>query len=389
MDVDTVEPGVDFVRAIKKAVGECDVLVALIGKRWVGELGGTSRLDNTKDYVRLEVSTALARDIRVIPVLVDGMTMPNEDSLPSPVQPITRRNAIEISNTRFNYDVDQLIAAVRRILDPTERNADENRARQEVNALERAAQNPQSRLEPNTVFRDKLEDGSQGPEMVIIPAGAFRMGDVRGGGDEQPVRTVRIQKPFAIGRYEVTFEEYDRFVAATGRTLPRDRGWGRGQRPVMRVSWDDAVEYAKWLSAQTGKRYRLRSEAEWVYATRSGEKEQRWAGTSVEWELGEYAWHRTNSGGKTQPVGCKKPNGFGLYDMSGNVAEWIQDCWHLGYFGAPPTDGSVWEEGGLRDMHVRRGGSYLNASRGLRSSSRDRSNYFDSATGFRLARDID
>ena len=90
MDVDTVELGVDFVRAIEKAVGECDVLVALIGKRWVGgEPGGTSRLDNTKDYVRLEVSTALARDIRVIPVLVDGMTMPNEDSLPSPVQSIT------------------------------------------------------------------------------------------------------------------------------------------------------------------------------------------------------------------------------------------------------------------------------------------------------------
>jgi Hsp70 protein/TIR domain len=121
MDVDTVEPGVDFVRAIEKAVGECDVLVALIGKRWAGgEASGTSRLDNEKDYVRLEVSTALARDIRVIPVLVDGMTMPNEDNLPSPVQPITRRNAIEISNTRFNYDVDQLITAVRKILDATE-----------------------------------------------------------------------------------------------------------------------------------------------------------------------------------------------------------------------------------------------------------------------------
>ena len=132
MDVDTVEPGVDFVRAIEKAVGECDVLVALIGKRWVGgEPGGTSRLDKPKDYVRLEVSTALARDIRVIPVLVDGMTMPNEDSLPSPVQPITRRNAIEISNTRFNYDVDQLITAVRKILDATEakRKADEEKER--------------------------------------------------------------------------------------------------------------------------------------------------------------------------------------------------------------------------------------------------------------------
>src|SRR5262249_26082466 len=121
MDVDTMEPGVNFVRAIENAVGECDVLVALIGKRWAGgERGGGSRFDNTKDYVRLEVPTALTRDIRVIPVLVDGMTMPNEDSLPPPVQPITQRNAIEISNTRFNYDVDQLITAVRKILDASE-----------------------------------------------------------------------------------------------------------------------------------------------------------------------------------------------------------------------------------------------------------------------------
>src|SRR5262249_43943307 len=132
MDVATMEPGMDFVRAIEKAVGECDVLVALIGKRWAGgEPGGTSRFHSEKDYVRLEVSTALARDIRVIPVLVDGMTMPNEDSLPTPVQPITRRNAIEISNTRFNYDVDQLINAVRDILAATEakRKADEETER--------------------------------------------------------------------------------------------------------------------------------------------------------------------------------------------------------------------------------------------------------------------
>lgn len=138
MDVDTVEPGVDFVRAIEKAVGECDVLVALIGKRWMGgEPGGTSRLDNTKDYVRLEVSTALARDIRVIPVLVDDMAMPSEDILPVPLQPLTRRNAIDISNTRFSFDVERVITAVRKVLDETEAKrktdeADPRRIEQEV-----------------------------------------------------------------------------------------------------------------------------------------------------------------------------------------------------------------------------------------------------------------
>lgn len=164
MDVDTVEPGVDFVRAIEKAVGECDVLVALIGKRWLGgEPGGTSRLDNTKDYVRLEVSAALARDIRVIPVLVDGMTMPNEDSLPSPVQPITRRNAIEVSNTRFNYDVEQLITAVRKILDTSEVKAEEDsgsrvkEARSRVSTMQRPVEQPKAQFEPGTVFRDTLK----------------------------------------------------------------------------------------------------------------------------------------------------------------------------------------------------------------------------------------
>jgi hypothetical protein len=119
MDVDTMEPGVDFVREIEKAVGECDVLVALIGKRWVGgEAGGTSRLDDTKDFVRLEISTALARDIRVIPVLVDGMIMPDEDSLPAPVKLITRRNAIELSD--FKFGVERLITVIRKILDASE-----------------------------------------------------------------------------------------------------------------------------------------------------------------------------------------------------------------------------------------------------------------------------
>src|SRR5215510_1324792 len=102
------------------------------------------------------------------------------------------------------------------------------------------------RLEPGTVFRDKLKDGSQGPEMVVVPAGTFKMGDIKGTGDknEKPVHTVRIAKPFAIGRYAITFDEYDRFVSATGRPSPDDKSWGRGRQPAINVSWDDAGEYA-------------------------------------------------------------------------------------------------------------------------------------------------
>jgi formylglycine-generating enzyme required for sulfatase activity len=244
------------------------------------------------------------------------------------------------------------------------------------------------KLEPGTVFRDKLKDGSQGPQMVVIPAGTFQMGDGRG--FARPVRTVRIISPFAIGRYEVTFEEYDRFVAATGHKLPDDDAWGRGRRPVINVSWNDVMEYAKWFSTQTGKHYRLPSEAEWEYAARSG-TEERWAGTSFEEELGDYAWYRANSGGMTQPVGGKKPNRFGLYDMSGNVWEWIEDCRHENYKDAP-TNGSPWKEEGGGDCfwRVRRGGSWENVPKRLCSSGRDWVSPVVSGCniGFRLARDL-
>src|SRR5262249_6854879 len=140
---------------------------------------------------------------------------------------------------------------------------------------------------------------------------------------------------FKLGKYEVTFDEYDRFALATGKPLLVDQVWGRGRRPVINVSWEDARDFADWLSKQMGKHYRLPSEAEWEYAARSGGKDEVWAGTSDEKQLDNYAVFRKN---QTEIVGSRRPNDLGLYDMSGNVLEWIQDCWHLNYNGAP-TDG--------------------------------------------------
>jgi len=249
-------------------------------------------------------------------------------------------------------------------------------------------------LEPGAIFRDTLKDGSQGPEMVVIQAGRFEMGDIWGDGTEQerPVHTVHIRKPFALGRYPVTFEEYDTFIKFFGKkwpSLPDDQGWGRGQRPVINVSQGDALFYADWLSQQTGKRYRLPSEAEWEYAARSGGKEKKWAGTSAEEELADYAWYRLNSNGMTHSVGEKKPNGLGLYDMSGNVWEWVQDAWARDYERVP-KDGSALpyrDSGG-----VIRGGCWDDGPSEVRSAVRrsamTKLPWTSFILGFRLARDL-
>jgi formylglycine-generating enzyme required for sulfatase activity len=226
------------------------------------------------------------------------------------------------------------------------------------------------------------------PEMQPVSGGTFRQGDTHGDRTGQPVREVTI-RPFAIGRFEVTFEEYDRFSIATDQRSEPDEDWGRGRRPFIKVSWQEAKMYADWLSRQTGKRYRLPTESEWEYAARSGGKDDIWAGTSDEGQLKDYAVYNTS---RTQPVGEKKPNGLGLYDMSGNVWEWAEDCWHKSYDSAP-MDGSAWLGGNDGDcgMHVLRGGSWSGDAGNLLSSRRNRADviYKERNVGFRLAQDID
>jgi formylglycine-generating enzyme required for sulfatase activity len=233
-------------------------------------------------------------------------------------------------------------------------------------------------------------------EMVTMPAGTFRMGSSEGT-DEQPVHTVTIAKPFALGKHEVTFDAYDAFASATGRSAPSDSGWGRGNRPVINVSWDDATAYAAWLSAQTGKKYRLPTEAEWEYAAR--------AGSTTTYPWGDVASHDYANYGKdeccdglvsgkdqwvnTSPVGSFAANAFGLHDMHGNVWEWVQDCYHSNYEGAP-ADGAAREQCDS-SSRVLRGGSWNYEPAWMRSANRLRftasSAYYD--IGFRLAQDLE
>ena len=219
--------------------------------------------------------------------------------------------------------------------------------------------------EPGEVFQDCPEC----PELVVIPAGTFRMGCVSGRDcedDEVPVHEVEVSS-FALGAYEVTFEEYDRFAAATGGTRPEDRGWGRGGRPVIDVSWEDATAYAEWLSAETGERYRLPSESEWEYAARAGSATRYGWGDDIGRNRANCAGcsGRWDDADRTAPTGSFVANAWGVHDMHGNVREWVEDCWHENYARAP-RDGSAWTRGGDCGRRVLRGGSWDHVPRGLR-----------------------
>ena len=247
---------------------------------------------------------------------------------------------------------------------------------------------------PGTVFRDALRSGGEGPEMVVIPAGRLRMGCVSGldcFDYQKPVHEVVIPRAFALSVRELTFAQWDACAADGGCNgyRPSDEGWGRGDRPVITVSWYDAQEYAGWLSGQTGESYRLPSEAEWEYAARAG------TATKYSWgnEIGvnRANCRRDNCGDQweyTAPVGSFAPNAFGLFDMHGNVWEWVEDCWNESYAGAP-SDGGAWRSGDC-SVRVLRGGSWLNYPGHLCAANRDwlttgNRFYF---VGFRVARTL-
>lgn len=238
-------------------------------------------------------------------------------------------------------------------------------------------------------FRDPLSGGGQGPVMVTLPKGSFQMGSNEGVDDEKPVHRVDIDYSIAMMQFEVSFGDYDKFANATGRQPPHDEGWGRTFNPVINVSWHDAVAYAQWLSQQTNKRYRLPSEAEWEYAARAGSQ------AKYSWG-GRIGWNNANCDGcgsqwdkkSSAQGGHFEANKFGLYDMHGNVWEWVADNWCKSYQGAP-IDGSAVQNKSC-PLRALRGGSWFHLPFYLRSAMRSRSdpNERDIYTGFRLVQDL-
>jgi formylglycine-generating enzyme required for sulfatase activity len=249
--------------------------------------------------------------------------------------------------------------------------------------------------------RDTFKECQNCPEMVVVPAGAFMMGspasELGRRNEEGPQRKVVFANPFAVGKFEVTFDEWDACVSDGGchGIKPPDQGWGRGRQPVINVSWGEAQSYVAWLATKTGKSYRLLSEAEREYVTRAGTTTPFWWGSSISTNQANYNGHYTYGNGvtgeyraRTIPVDSFAPNPWGLYQVHGNIWDLTDDCYHDSYQGAP-TDGSAWTSVDC-PYHIIRGGSYDFDPVNLRSAAR---NWFPTGSimlhmGFRVGRTL-
>jgi formylglycine-generating enzyme required for sulfatase activity len=230
-----------------------------------------------------------------------------------------------------------------------------------------------------------VRDCSDCPEMVVVPAGKFMMGSMDGASDEKPVREVTIGRSFAVGKFEVTFADWEACVAGGGCTSnksPSDQGWGRGRRPVIDISWNDAKEYVTWLARKTGQPYRLLTEAEWEYAARAGTTTKYAFGDAINKQQAQF------SESKTAEVGSFPANAWALYDMHGNVWEWVEDCYQENYNGAL-SDGSARSFPNC-SLRVLRGGSWYGNPQFLRSALRNGLPpvYRGGGVGFRVARTL-
>ena len=462
IDIDRLRAGQEFETVLENKLRQCRVMLAIIGPNWVDARdGGSRRIDNPEDWVRLEIERALARKIPVIPVLVAGATLPSKSDLPPSLQPLLKHQGATLTTNGFRYEMagltrDVADLTVRRpwkrmaaaasalilggylvahhIGEPRradeqakieadrrqpeaeakqradeQAKAEEDRKRAEADAKRRADEeaarrDPALSVKPASgqSFRDRLADGQPCPlcpEMVVAPAGTFTMGSPPGERYRDPGEVqvpVTITRPFAVGKFAVTFDQWDACVTDGGcnRYQPRDQGWGRGNRPVINVSWDDAKAYAAWLSGKTGKTYRLLSETEREYVTRAGTTTPFWWGSSITPRQANYNGNFTYGGAngefrrETVPADSFKANPWGLFNVHGNVEEWTEDCWNDSNQGNP-GNGSARATGDC-SWRVARGGSWFFPPRLLRAASRVKSttDHRDNAIGFRLARTL-
>ena len=313
-----------------------------------------------------------------------------------------------LENALFQNSVDIAVVLLRAGIEPSkeaiayaQKTGNKELADLIENALATWVAAVQERWANGQSFYDELSTGGLGPTMVVVPAGRFQMGckdkfiaQWQCSDNEQPAHEVNFRSPFAVSKFEITFTEWDACVAGGGcrRNTAGDQGWGRGNRPVVAINWDDAQSYVNWLSVQSGEEYRLPSEAEWEYFARAGtDSPHSWETSFIRTEPYPANCRSCNnqwSGRRTAPVGSFTPNPFGLHDLHGNVWEWVQDCWNDTYTGAP-IDGSAWLGGNCQNR-VNRGGSFADGPHALRSAKRGASPASDrfNNVGFRVVRKL-
>jgi formylglycine-generating enzyme required for sulfatase activity len=243
----------------------------------------------------------------------------------------------------------------------------------------------------------EFKDCANCPHMMVVPAGEFTMGSPPAEQQAEAQHRVTITAPFAVSKFEITFDDWNACVSDGGcdNMRPNDEGWGRGRQPVIHMSFDLAKNYVTWLSRKTGKPYRLLTEAEWEYAARAGTTTTFAFGDTLSPGSANYNASTDGSGPseenrqKTMPVGSFPPNAFGLHDMHGNVSEWVEDCFHNDYTAKAPVDGSAWVEGNCTGR-VLRGGSWEDSDAELRSAARVGEYRYNSSytDGFRIARGL-
>jgi formylglycine-generating enzyme required for sulfatase activity len=424
-DVDTIPFGIDFRDFLKSEVQQCQVLIAIIGPDWLAAQDGDGRrrIDNTADWVRIEIESALVRNIPVILLLVRKACLPCPDELPHSLQDLAYRNTATARAGRdFHRDMDVLIKGIETLIERFIE-AESTQPQSPVGWAPPTTQpqpqptNPKSKIQnkksslPTFEFEvvtvnalgqitEKITKTAEYHTMdlgngvtldvVKIPAGQFLMGspdnEERRYEYEDPQHRVTIPE-FWLGKYPVTQAQYQAVMGNNPSFFTKDGV----DRPVERVSWHEAAKFCKKISGKTGDTFRLPSEAEWEYACRARTKTPFHFGETISTDLANYDGHFTygngregKSRGETIKVGNFPPNAFGLYDMHGNVWEWCQDIWHE-YYDSAPADGTAWM-GGDSSFRVTRGGSWLNAPEECRSAFRYRFQRvdFNDSLGFRV-----
>ena len=372
------------------------LVASLIGESWLDSSNMArlpSSIESLSDSTWRKLKSWLKPAERHRPKsLVEVMRLLRADLFVASANPNIERKAKQQSNRSAPISTKVLASSVAAAIAATALGAFIFWPEEETNAVQTNVSQVSSNRSFDAlpqILEEPLKDGGNAPRVEKLAPATFQMGDVNGIGDdnESPVHEVDIPTGFYFSKFEVTFAQYDRFAQATGRQLPPDNGWGRENRPVINVSWYDAKAYTAWLSDQTGNEYRLPTEIEWEYSARAGSDTAFWYGNEV--RAGYSVCESCGSqwdGVSTGPVGSQASNPLGLFDMHGNVAEWVEDCYHENYNGAPSSN-QVW----LSDQcsgRVLRGGSWFDIPAVGRSSTRYRAEPTLRASnwGFRVVR---